>query len=39
MEALGIALTAGDGGIQKRQNAQPSLDIDSIVSAARRKRK
>jgi HTH-type transcriptional regulator/antitoxin HipB len=39
IEALGIALTAGDPSTEKRQNARPPVDIDSIVSAARRKRK
>jgi len=39
LEALGIALTAGDTSIERRGNAQPPVDIDSIVSAARRKRK
>ena len=39
IDALGIALTAGETGKERRQSAQPPLDIDSIVSAARRKRK
>ena len=39
IDALGIALTAGETGKERRQSAQPPLNIDSIVSAARTKRK
>ena len=39
IDALGIALTVGDTSKEGRQTAPPLLDIDSIISAARRKRK
>jgi len=39
VDALGIPLMAGDTGKTKNQDALSPIDIDSIVSAARRKRK
>jgi len=39
LDALGIPLTASDTTKENGKGAQPPLDIDSIVSAARRKRK
>ena len=39
IDALGIALTVGETRKERHQSVQPPLDIDSIISAARRKRK
>jgi len=39
VDALGIPLTVGDASKAKSQSGSPPLDIDSIITAARRKRK
>ena len=39
LDALGIPLTASDTTKEKGKGGPPPVDIDSIISAARRKRK
>jgi HTH-type transcriptional regulator / antitoxin HipB len=39
ISVLGISLTTGKGGPGKQAGTTPQVDIDSIVAAARRKRK
>jgi len=39
LDALGIPLTTNEATKEKGQGVPPPVDIDSIISAARRKRK